>query len=177
MVHALLLAHTGTGARTSVVVVCAALAPLLPWPAWATNVGFAIDSSDLVFVSGGAVFGQAVALSGDLSEGVVLGGEFSAGHLWKTMWYVGGVVDGVWDAGRHRGRTMVGPEFGYAFVGIDGGYLVEYGGGGTTHHGAAVRLLLSAIAMHLYVRYGMLVGAPDLVEFGLLLKVPWVLGP
>lgn len=120
----------------------------------------------------GILLGGATTLPAE-GSGFTLGGEFSFGHLWELT-YVGGVVDTLYDWGRDGGRTMIGPMVGWSVVGIDGGYLVEYGEGPTLH-GGAVRLFFTIGVVALYTRVGILSNGTDFVEYGALLKIPLLL--
>jgi hypothetical protein len=100
--------------------------------------------------------------------GFTLGGELSALY-WHEAIYGGLVVDGVYDWQRGGARLMVGPEFGLGYFGIDGGYVRDFAMGA---HGGAVRGFVSVGIAALYVRYTALYNAPDIVDFGLLLKLP-----
>lgn len=100
--------------------------------------------------------------------GFTLGGEVSF-LFWHEGMYGGLVVDGLYDWQRGGARLMVGPELGLGYFGIDGGYVRDFAAGGA--HGGAVRGFVSVGIAALYVRYTALVQAPDVVDFGLMLKL------
>jgi hypothetical protein len=121
-----------------------------------------------VYISPGLAFGGTYSF--DLSTRPMLGGEVSA-FYWHDGPYVGLFVEGLYDWSRSAARITVGPELGWGFVGLDGGYLADFSAGGP-HHGGSVRLYFSLGVVGLFVRYGAVRDAPDFVDFGIFLKAP-----
>jgi len=121
-----------------------------------------------IFVHPGLTLGGAKTLGGDTAFN--LGGEVSAG-LWRHPFFLGGVMDGVYDWHRKASRMTVGVVGGAGPVGVDAGYLVELAEG-RAFHGGAVRLFFSIGFLALFARYGALRDAPDLVDFGIPVKAP-----
>lgn len=119
-------------------------------------------------VSPGFTLGVAPTLGS--GPGFFLGGELSV-FYWRDAWFGGVVGDLIHDYHRGTKRFMVGPMFGFAFVGIDGGYLGEITPDGL-RHGLAIRLFATIAVGSLYFRYGGVFDARDYVEVGLLLKIP-----
>lgn len=120
-----------------------------------------------VYFSPGLLVGGAKSFGA--GSGLNVGGEISISYYMGGS--LGGVVDGLYDLERNAGRAMVGPLVAFGTWGFDGGYLVEVGEG-DSHHGGAIRAFLTLGYFSVYVRYGILAGAPDLVEGGVLLKLP-----
>jgi hypothetical protein len=90
----------------------------------------------------------------------------------------GGYADVLWDTGSDRVRMSLGPEIGWAFFGLDGGPLLQIGGG-AVHPGFATRVLVTLGFVSTYVRMGGVAGdhsAQPFTEFGALLKYPIHLG-
>lgn len=116
----------------------------------------------------------AASLDEDADAGFVVGGEVSVVYLDETGFWVGGYVDTVYDVGPDATRLTVGPEAGFGFVGMDGGYAVEWRGG-TAYHGGAARFLLTWGVVAVYGRVAHFVApGPErtLGEVGVLLKWP-----
>ena len=115
--------------------------------------------------------------------GAVFGGEASAALVavaWKvpTFWR-GGYVDGLYDFGTKRARFSIGPEAGFAFLGIDGGFVVQTGDG-AVRPGFAVRPLLTFGIVSAYARFVDIPGDPvvdQTWELGALVKWPIGLPP
>ena len=136
---------------------------LLPDPCW--------------FFPLGLVLGAGLEVEDELRSGFLLGVEASAVYwnVGETGVWLGGYFDTLWDFGRDEARLSLGPELGWKSLGFDGGYLLALGEDGEVHHGGAARLVVSLAFVAVYVRYDVLVGAPDVAEVGVLLKYP--LGP
>jgi hypothetical protein len=114
--------------------------------------------------------------------GAIIGGEASLAHVsWSNTRFVqypdsweGGYVDMVYDHAAKRSRFTVGPEVGVLFVGIDGGFVGQFGGG-AFHPGFAFRPLLTLGFLSIYGRFGWIPGDPEVnrfTEIGVLLKWP-----
>lgn len=148
---------------------------------------FADDPEDGLVLSGGVNIGGALHESAD--AGWLLGGELSFvyAHMAGTevkadvpgllaigdvTW--GGVYsDVVRDTGTKTTRITFGPEFGYNWLGVDGGLLVELGEESRT--GVVVRPVLTLSVVTLYARFGwFLDDKPEshFTELGVLLKYP-----
>lgn len=91
------------------------------------------------------------------------------GHGWWTGIY----ADAVQDFGAKSWRASIGPELGYAVVGVDGGLLLERRDG-RLHEGMCIRPLLTIGIISVYGRGGWLPGAASAVfgEAGVVLKMP-----
>lgn len=113
------------------------------------------------------------ALHDNGPNGVLLGPELSVVHITnQAVWY-GGYTDFVWDLGSDRQRLSIGPEFGYTFFGIDGGYVLEQGG--KLRHGVALRPLVTIGILAVGFR-GVKIfgdGGEMLGEISVLVKLPF----
>ena len=111
---------------------------------------------------------------GQPGGGANLGLEASSGYSWDTGYWFGGYADLVRTLGADTTRISVGPEFGYLFFGLDGGYLVEWGEQIPRHDGINIRLSLGIGVCSFYIRSIWLFEVePRLfVESGFVLKVP-----
>jgi hypothetical protein len=110
-----------------------------------------------------------------ISNGFVFGGEASVGYLnmGRAFW-VGAYSDVLRDFGADATRFSVGPELGFAIVGLDGGYVGDYRDG-KYHHGFSMRLQLTLVIFSLYGRGGKIFGDPlesGFGEIGFLYKIP-----
>jgi len=91
--------------------------------------------------------------------------------------WAGGYVDAVYDTGTKRARFSIGPEFGFTFIGFDGGLVVQPGPDRTAI-GYQGRVLLTMGLLSFYARWGKL---PSLDvdatyrEIGVLVKWPILL--
>ena len=155
-----------------VIFVLALFAPPLAAPAQA-DAGPKLPDRAL-YISPGLVLGGSSTL--DVGTGFMLGGELSVFYWLHPRIkfvpnYTGLVVDALFDWKRDAMRMMIGPEIGWAPIGIDGGYLLDRTGG-VTRHGGAVRLFLSMGIAAIFVRYGNIKGAPDFVDWGMMIKIP-----
>ena len=113
----------------------------------------------------------------DLNHGFVLGGEISAAYLSSRNGVWGGLyVDGVWDWGSDTTRVSFGGEVGFAFIGLDMGYLWDIGPGWDHRQGLSLRGLLTISIVTITGRWGHLFsGDPverDFGEVGILIKFP-----
>lgn len=128
---------------------------------------------EVLYLNPGITFGGALNAPVEGNPAMVLGGELSLVFLGprKHSLFGGVVVDGVYDWKRQGARVMAGAVFGWRFVGIDGGYVVDFSAGGP-HHGGAVRVFATLGALSFYVRYGVMKGTADFGEMGLLVKLP-----
>jgi hypothetical protein len=122
------------------------------------------------FVLGGLNIGSSV---GHGDDGLVLGAEISAGGLEDSgdfpSWY-GGYLDVVHDFATEQTRISIGPEFGIAFVGLDGG-IVFQNVDDETKTGVAGRLALTIGFISIYGR-AIAVDGARFGEVGVLLKGP-----
>jgi hypothetical protein len=129
-----------------------------------------------LFLPVGINLGGALHPSIKGGSGFLFGGEVSAvyhSHDPHPLW-AGGYVDVLRDFGAGSTRFSIGPEFGWAFVGIDAGYLGQIRKG-VYHHGFVGRFMLSIGLVTAYARWGHLFDDPterNFGEFGALLKFP-----
>src|SRR5262245_3889649 len=106
-------------------------------------------------------------------NGALLGPELSLVHITNSSFWYGGYADFVWDLGSDRQRLSVGPEVGFGFFGIDGGYVLEQGE--KLRHGVALRPLLTIALISIGFR-GVKVfgdGGETLGEISVLVKLPF----
>jgi hypothetical protein len=114
--------------------------------------------------TGGASFGSPGA-------GGFVGAELSFSRL-KAGWWLGGYVDGAYDFGQSAAMVTAGPEFGYAFFGVDGGLAAHFDDGGTSL-GPQGRLMFSAGLFTLFGRYTYLVEPEEHIgQAGVIFKLP-----
>ena len=109
----------------------------------------------------------------DRPGGFFVGGEASLVSYEAGPW-AGVFVDGSWDFGAEQLRHCIGPEIGFATVGIDGGYLGVLEDG-TYRPGIAVRASGTLAFVAAYFRYGHVFAgapAPDFAEVGFNFKFP-----
>jgi hypothetical protein len=162
--------------RPRVILSLAATMILAESGAHAAGVGFP-PSTGWYVLPGATVAG---ATHSNAPLGFVAGGEVSAAYLSnRTFLWGGGYVDGVYDMGERRARVSIGPEFGWAALGLDGGMVVRPRPGGVDL-GGEVRSLLAFGFGALYVRAGLMPRASadrSFGEVGLLLKLPISLTP
>jgi hypothetical protein len=87
-----------------------------------------------------------------------------------TKW-LGFYADGIRDFGNDTIRASIGPELGYKTIGIDGGYLKEFGG--ADRMGVTVRGCLTVGYVAVCSRYSRMYDpGQNLVDLGVLIKVP-----
>ncbi len=113
------------------------------------------------------------SLHDDGPNGALLGPELSLVHITNDAIWYGGYTDFVWDLGSDRQRFSIGPEFGWTFVGLDAGYVLEQGD--RIRHGVALRPLLTIAVVSVGFR-GVKVfgdGGETLGEISVLVKLPF----
>lgn len=108
-------------------------------------------------------------------SGAVLGAEASVVlfPVGEGDWS-GFYADSVYDTSDHRVRMSTGLEVGIGFLGVDGGPLLQLGGG-PVHFGLQIRPMLSFGVLDLYDRWGVVYGKKqhdNFHEIGVLLKFP-----
>jgi hypothetical protein len=122
------------------------------------------------------MLGPSLAWSFDRATGSGggLGAEASLAQVNEELFWFGAYVDAQYAFAAGEARVSVGPEIGFSFLGIDGGYLLAAGGEHGTQHGLVVRPLLTIGFASAYFRSGWLLGerADWFCETGLLLKLP-----
>lgn len=127
---------------------------------------------DILYLPVGANLGAAIHPG--LRSGFLFGAEASLVYpVSSGLWY-GGYVDALGDTGARAFRWSTGPELGFGFVGLDGGYLGQAGKAGYSH-GVTARGLLTLGLVAVYGRWGHLfgdTGAENFAEVGALLKFP-----
>lgn len=120
--------------------------------------------------------GATVALTNHGGEaGYAVGGELSIVHF-DDVWF-GLYADALHDTSRETTRISVGPEFGFAFVGVDAGAIIETGD--TTRFGLQGRLMFTAGYIAPYLRVGAIsedAGNTSFTEAGILFKLPLDIG-
>ncbi|MFT7580290.1 MAG: hypothetical protein ACI9MR_001959 [Myxococcota bacterium] len=129
---------------------------------------------DGLYLSSGVNVGGGLDLEGD-QDGLVVGGEVSIVQLTKNLWY-GAYLDTLYMSNREVGRTSLGGEIGLSFVGLEVGYVAEFGGD-DTFHGLRLGGVLTLAAVAIYVR-GVILGneaARSTLELGFLFKIPVML--
>ena len=139
----------------------------IPTPAFGSGASWAGEYAP-IGMNAGYGFGRAGA-----KDGLLVGVEASyVRNLDNLVWY-GAYSDGVYDRSAAEARLSLGPEFGWMFLGIDGGYLVAIGKE-RVEHGFTVRPMLTTGVVTLYARGGVLLtGAEDrFAEVGALVKWP-----
>jgi hypothetical protein len=113
------------------------------------------------------------SLHDDGPNGALLGPELSVVHITNDAVWYGGYADFVWDFGSDRQRLSIGPEFGWMWLGIDGGYVLEQGD--KLRHGVALRPLLTIALLSIGFRgvktFGD--GGETLGEISILVKLPF----
>jgi hypothetical protein len=117
----------------------------------------------------------AYAIHDGTSNGFAGGLELSIVHNDEFDWK-GAYVDLVRDFANEHTRLSIGPEIGAAFVGIDGGYLLDTGGD-RARHGFCLRPMFSLGFVMAYGRIEQLIGSEHetLGEIGILIKFPVLL--
>lgn len=162
--------------KRSTVTALAALALLL-WmaqPAAAQEEGepFAFGDVPEAFVMGGLTGGGSFGSPGG---GGFLGGEASLAWLYHGVWG-GFYMDGFYDFGHGDTTLSIGPELGYAVLGLDGGLGLRLGQADDPELGGQMRLLVSLGNFSLFGRYGFWPGSKDaqhVGQVGVLLKFPF----
>ncbi len=150
------------------------LSLLAAGPAWADEPEepFAFGYESELFVLGGLSAGGSFGSAGG---GGFVGYELSMVWLKSAAW--GGLFgDIVYDFGQSAATVVVGPEFGYGFLGIDGGAAFRFGFADETEVGVQGRLLLTLTTFSIFGRYGYFpdsVGGTHVGQVGILLKMPF----
>jgi hypothetical protein len=129
------------------------------------------------FNPAGSYLPTGVALSGTVHRsggwGGYAGAEASLVFVNQNFFWHGAYVDAGYDFANGKSRISLGPEFGWAYVGIDGGVLLQpqsHGWG----KGFVVRPLITLSVVALYFRYGQVLSVQEdrFAEFGFLFKYP-----
>ncbi|MBI5537227.1 MAG: hypothetical protein HY898_31185 [Deltaproteobacteria bacterium] len=154
---------------------------ILPWAAAATLIGG--SGQAVAQVEGGPKFpvqGWYLPVGLNVggafhheSRGMILGAETSVAY-YRRGWWMGVYTDVLRDFGNDRTRWSVGPELGFSFVGIDGGFLTQLGED-KVYTGYQIRGLVTMSLLSLYGRGGWLPSHPSeqgFAEVGVLLKIP-----
>ena len=116
----------------------------------------------------GLTYGGAKTLGG--APGISLGGEVSASYF-NTGRFVGAVSDVVHNFGEKATRVSLGAMGGWGVFGAELSYLASMKES-QIDHGIAVRPFISFGYLGGFLRYGVLFGAGDVIEGGVLLKLP-----
>jgi hypothetical protein len=119
----------------------------------------------------------AVLLDRGEDASFVLGGELSVVSVSDAFW-LGAYLDAAHAFAIDETRLSIGPELGVRFLGLDGGYVLSFGGHRSPQHGVAIRPMLTFGIVTAYFRSSWLLGghADWYGELGLLLKAPIVIG-
>lgn len=118
------------------------------------------------------------ARGSNAARGIVVGPEISVVNFedkHRGFWF-GAYADALYDTGASQLRLSIGPEAGWALLGVDGGLVLGAGNGGT-HAGVTMRGLLTLGVLAGYVRGGAIFDDKhtSFAEFGVLLKIPYPL--
>ena len=122
----------------------------------------------------GLTLGARFGLGREDLTSFVLGAETSVVSLGNSMVWYGAYADVVYDFGYQATRVTVGPEFGWAYFGGDGGLAVQFDREGS-QFGFAVRPLMTLGVAAAFLRLEHFPGpdsSPGLAEVGALLKAP-----
>lgn len=106
---------------------------------------------------------------GDLGGSGYLGGELSLNRL-SHRWWTGLYGDGIYEFGHGAGYFTVGPQLGYAILGVDGGVALRTGDDDPAV-GFAARGLLALAIVDLYGR-ALVFDDVVQVQIGVLIKLP-----
>lgn len=127
-----------------------------------------------VLMLGGGNLG--IALHPD-KVGGLLGAEVSVPYVDMDRLLWGGLyIDGAYDTANSSTRFSIGPELGWGYFGVDGGFVHQFGGDGPEaggRNGLAVRPCLSITVVTLYFRHETFFDdqpGSSLNEIGVLLK-------
>jgi hypothetical protein len=116
----------------------------------------------------------AVSVGAGRGPGWVVGGELSFVRLDDDGFWLGVYTDLLWDVHAEAFRWGIGPELGWAFLGLDGGVVNEWRGG--DHRvGTQARFVATLGVVALYARWNVFLDrgpTEHIGEFGLLLKFP-----
>lgn len=104
--------------------------------------------------------------------GLSLGGAVHL-MLYRDGFKLGSLAEVIYDLHRETPRIMVGSSIGYGIFGVDCGYVAQFDQE-RTRHGGACRVYAS-YAVRVHVGYAWMLDAPDFVEFGLQIKLPFSL--
>jgi hypothetical protein len=127
------------------------------------------------FVPVGVNVGLALLSQG--AKGALLGVEGSVVHLDRSVVWWGGYADALFETNQVTGRFSIGPEVGWAFVGVDGG-VVGFLHDARFDPGLAIRPMLTFGFVSLYFRGEKLFLPGQQVDdgqVGLLVKWPFEL--
>lgn len=154
---------------------CSAVLALFLCPSLAAAQGgeaFVFDGEPQLFALGGLSTGGTFGSAGG---GGYVGGELSFVWLSDAVW-AGGYADAVYDFAQDGTVLTLGPEFGLAILGFDGGLGLRFGREDETEVGYQARMLLDLGAVFaLYGRYGFWPDSSDgkhVGQVGVLLKFP-----
>jgi hypothetical protein len=122
-------------------------------------------------------FASAIGLGGVIEtsqqerHSLTLGLELGFVHAHRNGSF-GGYVDGMWALEHSRATISLGPRYMNGVIGADLGYMMGFGGQEDVAHGAGLRVRLDFKYVAVQARYGVMVGAPDTVDFGAQLRWP-----
>lgn len=107
------------------------------------------------------------------ANGFLAGMEVSGARLSRNLFWGGLYTDVLYDTGKKGARFSLGPELGFAMLGLDGGFMGEF----SDHKfkkGVVLRGLLTFSIMAFYGRWGHFINESDSNwgEFGVLFKLP-----
>lgn len=130
---------------------------------------FTIGSRPAWFLLGGVTTGGTIALA---DRGALVGGELSLVRL-RERTYLGAYTDAYYDWGADGTYVTLGPEIGYAVIGLDGGVAWRFAGG-DTQIGATGRLSVGVGLVNIYARYAYFDAMSDdhVIQIGLAVKLP-----
>ncbi|MBN1960008.1 MAG: hypothetical protein JW841_03615 [Deltaproteobacteria bacterium] len=119
-----------------------------------------------------AGFTMGVATKRDKPTGFIGGAEISIVNLNGDAKWFGAYTDMLYDLKANMSRFSIGPEIGYTFFGMDGGYVLAKNEDNNFYHGVAIRPMISMGWVTLFARYDYFfdssMKAP--IEIGLLFK-------
>jgi hypothetical protein len=109
------------------------------------------------------------------AAGFILGAEVSLNYFSaKSMLWIGGYTDFIWDFGTKAFRFSVGPQFGWGIIGIELGYLYELDNS-KYHQGTRIGVVLTLAVVTIYGRWGHFSSTDsenNMYEVGVLYKFP-----
>lgn len=147
---------------------------LSPCAAHATDDSVTVGYQPAWFLLGGATAG---ASFGSTENGGYVGAELSAARMYRGWWY-GLFGDAMYDFGSGTPSASLGPEFGYWFLGVDGGLGIR-GYDSAVEFGPQIRGLLTFGLFSLYYRqtyWPRATNNRNVQQVGMLLKIPLVGG-
>jgi len=164
--------RSGGRAAALALAIAVAIALGAPTPARANSWG--LDPSGFYLPVG---LSTALSVGGGRGPGYVIGGELSFARLTRAGFWLGLYTDVLWDVHAEALRWGIGPELGWAFIGLDAGVVNEWRGDVHSTGGQA-RLVATVGFVALYARWDLLFEptVQHIGEFGLLLKIPFPLG-